>query len=224
MREEHTLPQDLRIKLQLLDFANIFFPCYTQRLSHRASERGNNQNSTNLRPMASDHLQQQPSSSETTPGLEVPSTNAHSTWIIPHFMRLCTIAKEKVSVTRWVDIVAQFAMQAAADQFHQHGSGSSELLDKCLSWEPEDQYQTAILKESKVNCHLQMQACASMETHLDMISNTRSLSQLESVVCEFLSDLMEVLEPPVLLQLERGQLGKLSRTETEQLKSRIGFR
>lgn len=134
------------------------------------------------------------------------------------------MAKEKVSVTRWVDIVARFTMQAAADQFYQHGSGSPELLDRCLSWEPEDQYQTAILKESNDKCHLQIRTCASLETYLDTISNSRSLSRLEGIVCVFLSDLMEVLDPPVLLQLERGQLGKLNRTETEQLKSRIGFR
>lgn len=134
------------------------------------------------------------------------------------------MAKEKVSVTRWVDIVARFIMQAAADQFYQNGRGSSELLDRCLSWKPEDRYQTAILEESNAKCHLQIQTCASLETYLDTISNTRSLSRLEGIVCEFLTDLMEVLDPPVLLQLERGQLGKLNREETEQLKSRIGFR
>lgn len=223
LREEHALPQDLRVKLQLLDFANLFFQCYTQRLSRSTSTRGDNKDLSNVPTTASDRLQQQ-SSFVPTPGLEVPNTNAQSSWIIPHFMRLCTMAKEKVSVTRWVDVVARFTMQAAADQFHQYGGGSSELLDKCLSWEPEDQYQTAILKESKGKCRLQMQTCASLETYLDKIPNTRSLSQLEGIVCEFLSDLMEVLDPPVLLQLERGQLGKLNRTETEQLKSRIGFR
>lgn len=115
-------------------------------------------------------------------------------------------------------------MQDAADQYHQHGNESPEILNRCLSWEPEDQHQVVTLKEASARCHLQTQTCSSLATHLETISNDRSLSQLEGVVREFLFDLMKALDPPVLLQLERGQLGKLNRAETEQLKRRVGFR
>ena len=134
------------------------------------------------------------------------------------------MAKGKVARTRWVDIIARFIMQDAADQYNQHGNDSPKLLDRCLSWEPEDHYQAVILKEASARCYLQTQACTSLATHLKTISNDRSLFQLEGAVREFLSDLMKALDPPVLLQLERGQLGKLNRAETEQLKRRTGFR
>ena len=229
MREDYKLPQDLRIKLQLFDFISIFLPCYAQLLSHKTPAAGgilyggDTRTSIEFSTATSDHLQQQPPSIS-PPGLEIPNTNVHSSWIIPHFMKLCTMAKEKVSRTRWVDIVARFIMQDAADQYHQHGNESPEILNRCLSWEPEDQHQVVTLKEASDRCHLQTQTCSSLATHLETTSNDRSLSQLEGVVREFLFDLMKALDPPVLLQLERGQLGKLNRAETEQLKRRVGFR
>ncbi|KAL4945352.1 hypothetical protein BDV06DRAFT_40767 [Aspergillus oleicola] len=40
---------------------------------------------------------------------------------------------------------------------------------------------------------------------------------------EVLSSIMQLLDPPVLLQLERGRLEGLSRAETQQLKHKIGM-
>lgn len=64
----------------------------------------------------------------------------------------------------------------------------------------------------------------SLEAYFQATSNERVLRRLKSAVVDFLSDLVKTLDPPVLVQLERGQLGKLSRAETEQLKIRVGIR
>jgi hypothetical protein len=49
------------------------------------------------------------------------------------------------------------------------------------------------------------------------------LFRFEGDVIDLLFDIMKSLEPPVLIQLERGKLGDLSRAETQALKDRIGL-
>jgi hypothetical protein len=43
-------------------------------------------------------------------------------------------------------------------------------------------------------------------------------------VLVFLFDLMSALDSPLLIELERGQIGRLTRDETQRLKERIGLR
>ena len=50
------------------------------------------------------------------------------------------------------------------------------------------------------------------------------LNQFRETVMLFLLDLMTTLDQPVLMQLERGKLGNLSRMETELLLQRVGIR
>ena len=50
------------------------------------------------------------------------------------------------------------------------------------------------------------------------------LNQFKETVMLFLLDLMTTLDQPVLMQLERGKLGNLSRMETELLLQRVGIR
>ena len=141
-------------------------------------------------------------------------------------MELCAMAKEKVSVTRWVDITAQFLMQAAAEEYHRHGNESPETFNKCLSWEPNDHSQAFVWKQASAKYvdSLQSQRRALLNAHSETTSSEGSLRRLEGIVVDFLLDLMRTLDPPVLVQLEIGQLGRLSRAETEQLKGQIGFR
>lgn len=57
-----------------------------------------------------------------------------------------------------------------------------------------------------------------------MFSREMPLPRLQDAIVDFMSNLIEGLEAPVLVQLERGQLHGLSRVETQQLKDRVGFR
>lgn len=141
-------------------------------------------------------------------------------------MKLCIAAKDKVSITRWVDIVAQFMIQAAAEDYRVNGRQLPELTDNYLSWKPEDHDQTLIWEQAtaKYTSLTQAQKGTSLGADSEATLNQRSLSRLEGEVISFLNDLMDTLEAPVLVQLERGQLGQLSRAETEHLKSRVGFR
>lgn len=222
--ENYPIPQDLQIKLQLLDFASIFLHGYTHLVSQRAptAEIPRIQMQPEAPTTASGLSQQRPPS---TP-LHDPShdrANKHLHRIIPEFMKLCTIAEGKVSGTRWVEIVAQFMMQAAAEEFH-WGRQVPETFN--LLRELDDRSRTLIWKQARAKYmrHLQSEKGMSLEAYFQATSNERVLRRLEGAVVGFLSDLVKTLDPPVLVQLERGQLGRLSRAETEQLKTRVGIR
>lgn len=159
----------------------------------------------------------------TSPGPSNPCTNTYLHRIIPEFMKLCVAAKEKVSITRWVDILTQFMMQAVAEEYHSNGRQLPEFFNKYPSWKPEDQTQ-ALVWEQATASYMQAQRGISSGANFKATLNERSLSRLENDVTGFLSDLMETLDAPVLVQLERGQIGQLSHAETEQLKSCVGFR
>lgn len=221
----HTLQQDLHIKLQLLDFTDIFFHSYTQLVSNRtsAAERSPYRGVINPPTTYHDPPQTYPAPSL---GPSNPRANTHLHRIIPEFMKLCIAAKDKVSITRWVDIVAQFMIQAAAEDYRVNGRQLPELTDNYLSWKPEDHDQTLIWEQAtaKYTSLTQAQKGTSLGADSEATLNQRSLSRLEGEVISFLNDLMDTLEAPVLVQLERGQLGQLSRAETEHLKSRVGFR
>ena len=220
---DHTLPQDLLIKLQLFDFADIFFHGYTQFVPYRVSAAASSSYEGHIQtPPTANHGR----SAATSPGSSNPHTNTYLYRIIPEFMKLCAAAEEKVSITRWVDMVTQFMMQAVAEEYHISGRQWPELFDNYLLWKPEDHTQTSVWQQATAKCtsHMQTQKGISLGDHFEATSNEQSLSRLENDVTGFLSDLMETLDTPVLIQLERGQIGQLSHAETGQLKSRVGFR
>ena len=222
----HTLPQDLLIKLQLLDFADIFSHDYTQLVPHRTSAAECSSYEGYIQTQFEAHTTNHGRSKifpATSPGPSNPRTNTYLYRIIPEFMKLCVAAKEKVSITRWVDILTQFMTQAVAEEYYSSGRQLPELFNKYPFWKPEDQTQ-ALVWEQATASHMQTQKGISPGTNFEATLNERSLSRLEDDVTGFLSDLMETLDAPVLVQLERGQIGQLSHAETEQLKSRVGFR
>jgi hypothetical protein len=57
---------------------------------------------------------------------------------------------------------------------------------------------------------------------MEVASHIRNESSQTAVVNSLLS-VMQLLAPPILIQLERGRLEGLNRNETQQLKRRIGM-
>lgn len=219
----HTLPQDLLIKLQLLDFAEIFSHAHTQFVPYRVSAAGSSSYEGYFQKLSEASTANYGRSAA---GPRNPRTNTYLYRIIPEFMNLCATAEEKVSITRWVDIVTQLMMQAVADEYHISEGQLPELFDIYLFWKPEDHTQALVWEQATAKCtsHMQTQKGISPGAHFEATSNGQSFSRLEDDVTSFLSDLMETLDAPVLVQLERGQIGQLSHAETEQLKNRVGFR
>lgn len=150
------------------------------------------------------------------------------------FMDLCHSATHKVSQSRWLDVGAQFVIQGELLVrelgpgwlgYHESSSEAAEVAvarkstDDLRSWmiddDPREQRWLSIWQDCvrEVNGHT--------------VSKAREkypISRFKEMVMQFLLDLMTTLDQPVLMQLERGKLGNLSRMETELLLQRVGIR
>ncbi|KAL2001251.1 hypothetical protein VTN02DRAFT_1982 [Thermoascus thermophilus] len=94
-----------------------------------------------------------------------------------------------------------------------HFTSSADAVNVSSWWKKRAEYMDRLQPESGVSHHI----------HLENLSNAFPIFQFEGMIIDFLTHLIESLEVPVLLQLERGQLGGLSRTESENLKKRVGY-
>jgi hypothetical protein len=118
------------------------------------------------------------------------------------FMNLCLAASHKVPESRWFDMGSRLISQAKLDEGH-----TPALLT----------FKTWASGEPAIDFQWKRQYTKYAGTRL-------ALAELDGMVLEFLSDLMATLDAPILIQLERGKLGTLSRAETQELKTRVGMR
>lgn len=148
--------------------------------------------------------------------------NSHSLANIgTRFMDLCLAASSKVSESRWIDVGAQFVLQATLHE-QSEGTTISNDLDQLRSWTSDNaarnaQWEHTWLSELSRYAVLPKDAQVSPEQKYPF-------TLFKAMVMEFLLDLMTTLDPPILIQLECGKLGNLSRTETQKLLERAGQR
>lgn len=235
------LPQDIAIKLQLLSFANRFFCRYTQSeapftLPTRVV-RGSQKDTAGTPSAIDEHpapptgldgnyhsmilqLKIPPLANTCTRKELIPLSD-----IVPDLIALCTLAVAKISGTRWLDLVARFMLQASLEAYLVFGSMSPELFDEHFAWIPmEPNWALEWAREgTKYMKYLKPQTGVSLNSHLENISKDFSIFQLEGMIIDFLVDLMAMLEPPVLIQLERGKLDGFSHAETLMLKDQVGL-
>ncbi|KAJ5692074.1 hypothetical protein N7462_001497 [Penicillium macrosclerotiorum] len=139
------------------------------------------------------------------------------------FMNLCSTAASKVSETRWFDAGARFVVQATLEE-QREGRPTSEQLSKLRAWVPENSalYSKWAIAHEKYTRELPNPD--ELLTECESLTQRMPFPQFKAIIIEFLVDLMITLDPPILLQLERGKLGQLSRAETQRLKERAGLR
>jgi len=139
------------------------------------------------------------------------------------FMDLCAAAVHKVSETRWFDIGAQFMVQAMLEEQCERNT-PSDILSKLYAWAPNDQARYSKwlkIRQSYTNEFLNHDGISAPRNDL---KRKFPFEGFRSVVLGFLIDLMTTLDAPLLVQLERGQIGCLSRDETQRLRERIGLK
>lgn len=192
---------DILVKVQLLEFAKVF------------------------RSYPGACLALQPHGSQLATGnacLEAKSTPLPELAVA--FISLCRTVGTKLSGARWTDTAALFFMQAAVEEYRT--SESSDGLSKRIAWAEEILGQAANTNPAsrRYMSHLRPPVGTPLNIHLDTVSAKFPLPQFRSAVLDVLLDIMKVLESPVLIQLERGKLGGLSRAETRQLKDRVGLK
>lgn len=138
------------------------------------------------------------------------------------FMDLCSAAVHKVSETRWFDIGARFMVQAVLEE-ECDGNTPSDILSRLCAWAPDDPARNSKwmkIRQSYTN---------ELPKHNDISAARNSLNrkfpfeEFRCIVLVFLIDLMTTLDSPLLIQLERGKIGNLSRDETQRLKERVGL-
>ncbi|KAJ6111602.1 hypothetical protein N7523_007663 [Penicillium sp. IBT 18751x] len=141
------------------------------------------------------------------------------------FMELCALAVHKVSETRWFETGAQFIAQAVIEERYRGGTPTpSESLSKLCTWAPNDPERNP--KWIKI-----LQRWTNELPKHGEVSLTRSdidhkvpFELFRSGVLVFLLDLSTTLDAPLLIELERGLVGNLTRDETQRLRERIGLR
>ncbi|GAT28352.1 hypothetical protein RIB2604_02504310 [Aspergillus luchuensis] len=142
------------------------------------------------------------------------------------FVTLCGTARDNLPDGH-ADIAANLITQAALNEYHTAGVKAPGRYRECI------ERVTACLREA-LDPYAEQVNLAYLSTLLPSIDLASAESEgpgrksprgdtiTRSVLC-FLTDLMKTLDPPILIQLERGKLGGLSREETQQLKDRIGL-
>lgn len=136
------------------------------------------------------------------------------------FMNLCTIAAHKVSEARWFDIGARLLVQAALEE-QRENEISSEDLSKLCSWTPGEPARDSRWTNVRQGY---LEDWPSRITGAQPPGDKVNFHEFMTEMVEFLTDLMNTLDPPILIQLERGKLGDLTHDETQQLKAQVGLR
>ncbi|TQB69900.1 hypothetical protein MPDQ_001261 [Monascus purpureus] len=243
---EAPFSQDLVIKLQLLAFISRFL-CRSMlekpfSPSTRKNERAD-KGISGIPPTVSQSLHSLLSSESRESRVDttvldgsshpVPSLNSRHTKgkaiplldTIPDLIALCTLAAAEVSEERWLGLLARFMLQASLETYLDHGEASPEHLNRCFTWTPTEPSRALKWEQERTRYldHLQPRAGDSLYTHLENLSKEFSMFQLEGIVIEFLVELVRMLKPPVLIQLERGKLEGLSYAETLMFKGQAGL-
>ncbi|PYI21154.1 hypothetical protein BO99DRAFT_472334 [Aspergillus violaceofuscus CBS 115571] len=151
------------------------------------------------------------------------AAEATALFLLANFLALCEGPGES-----WPElkdaILAHLIMAAAKEELAATGIPSTPGYDECINRVHEviEEKSTAKGRQGHLK-YFQPPRGLSLEVHLRNISNGLPAAQLARAVIDYLANLMQSLDPPILLQLERGKLGGLTREETRQLKERIGL-
>jgi hypothetical protein len=140
--------------------------------------------------------------------------------IAVQFMDLCYFAVENISNTRWFDLGAHLMVHAMLeedvhfpDQLHRLCTWTAHDLELDAHWEMS---RTSVLK------HMPPPHGTAGPVSREELNETFPMDFLQEHFIEFFEDLMEVLDVPVILQLECGRLEGLTREETQRIRDQCG--
>ncbi|RJE19384.1 hypothetical protein PHISCL_08280 [Aspergillus sclerotialis] len=163
--------------------------------------------------------------------LKIPPANACSRRrllplinITVEFIKLCAMASSKVPQPCWFNTISQLLMQSIIEELRIFGELSTQNLKARLAPElvSPRELEWAQNCDTYIN-YLQPPPGVHTKHHLEDISDRFPLFQLEGVIIDAIVNLMKKLDPPVLVQLERGKLRGMTVLETRRLKRRLGL-
>ncbi|KAI4286152.1 MAG: hypothetical protein L6R38_000134 [Xanthoria sp. 2 TBL-2021] len=228
---------EIQLRLRLLQFTYVF-------VHHYYPFRANN--SFSRRPSISTENPKDPRSGN--PHQEHPQAMSLEQ-TLPLFLALSAVQNELQGSTIteiWMMLAAGYMAQAYIEQVVVYQNQRPGLLEEAFHWgydvdcraeEATEQWQINDMfgaDESSVRLwqsireeHVQAlhpPEKTSLVDHLeDMASGALSVVTFKEKVSEFLAGLLSAYQPPLLIQLERGEVEGLSRKATKALKIRSGF-
>lgn len=141
--------------------------------------------------------------------------------IAVQFMDFCHSAVAHVSRRRWFDLGAHFMVHAILeeqvrfpDQLHRFCNWRTNDSELDIWWEVS---RTMFLE------YMPPPFGTAGPVSREELDEVWPLQWLQHRYVDFFEDLMEVLDAPLLLQLERGQLEGLTREETEWVRNYCGI-
>jgi hypothetical protein len=228
-----TMSQDMRIKLQLLEFITTWnqdqyhsTAANKQSPTHGFGEQKEGFALSTDRQIYLPHSKPQAQ----RPHIDTNDRTQHTLDTGPAiayaFISLCIVANDRLSDTNWADIAAQLMLKAASQKHGSHGSITPDIFYEMIAQAPETVKKRPEWQRVADNYETYLQPPLGVLPSRDLETALKRLPthQLGTIIIEFLFDLMRRLNPPVLLQLERGKLYGLSRAETRGLKTKVGLR
>jgi hypothetical protein len=234
LKHAETLSQDMRIKLKLLEFITTCnqnqshsIPANNQSPQCGLGEQKEGVAVTTERQVYTPHSKPEAqgpqidtNSNHIRPGPDIHFTIAYA------FISLCIVANDRVSDSNWADIAAQLMLKAAAERHEFYGTTTPEMFSELIAQAPERIKRTPDWQRvaDKYKTYIQPPLGVLPSRHLESTLKRLHTYRLGTTIINFLFDLMRRLNPPILLQLERGKLYGLSRAETQVLKTKVGLR
>ncbi|KAF7118311.1 hypothetical protein CNMCM5793_007823 [Aspergillus hiratsukae] len=228
-----TLSKDMRIKLKLVEFITTCnqtqshsIPANNPQPQCGLAEQKEGVAVTTERHVYTPHSKpeaqgpQIDTNNRTQPRPDIPLAIAHA------FVSLCIVANDHVSDTNWTDIAAQLMLKAASERHESYEITTPETFSELIAQAPERIKRTPDWRRvaDKYETYIQPPLGVLPSRHLESTLKRLHTNRLGTTIIEFLFDLMRRLNPPILLQLERGKLYGLSRAETQGLKTKVGLR
>ncbi|KAL8656221.1 MAG: hypothetical protein Q9226_002734 [Calogaya cf. arnoldii] len=223
LHTNHNAAPVIQLRLRLLQFAFVFVQHYhpfsaNTSLSTRASVTVKiSMKSTSEDP---DQERSQAMSLEQT---------------LPLFLALSAAQNELQGSTIteiWMMLAAGYMAQAYIEQVVVYQNERPGLLEEAFHWGyDEDCHAEEASEERQINdmfgadgSSIRLWASIRAE-HVEagMAAGTLSVVTFKEKVSEFLAGLLSAYQPPLLIQLESGEVDGLSRKATETLKLRSGF-
>ncbi|KAA8645528.1 hypothetical protein EYZ11_009097 [Aspergillus tanneri] len=238
LRDTESIPVDLQTKFQLLDFAKKFVSCITWPTSQRVSDiqplLGKKDVNKAKDPTAFEKRAPLLQPEAQRPNARIKADNDcrdHNqiplSDLVVQFISLCNAVDTVVTEKQRAGIAAQLIVQAALQESQVFGNASPEstreYIPKVVAKLDTPPTQDRV-KSGGFTSYLQLPPMGiSLAAHIEALSERTPLRYLNDAMFDLLTRIIKSLEPPVLVQLERGRLAGLSRAETQQLKDKVGF-
>lgn len=235
--QEHLFSEDIHIKIQILEFAQMFSDgqgLLEQSRAPAAAELSQGfQRTTDGAKCPVTETRRRSSPRYSPPRDDEPYTSNgcpqaldKSCNLLDKYITLCHVSKNKLPEGH-ADIATKLVMQAASNECRTIGNGSRHGYRECVHRVIEHLRKNSDPGKSQANTEYLSYIRLPIDPPPDAMREARQRKSREngivSAVHGFLTNLMKTLDPPILLQLERGKVGGLSREETQKLKEKVGF-